>query len=91
MNRETLQQVVHGIIHEGKQIPETDDVVVLTAKRIGRLTHNGTLDFGGSEYTEAPIEWTGPSAMACRSRCRLSATRESPLRRRSASEQPASG
>jgi len=60
MNTETLQQVVHGIIHEGKQIPDSEDVVVLTAKRVGRLTHNGTLDFGGSEYTEAPIEWIEP-------------------------------
>jgi hypothetical protein len=60
MNKETLQQAVHGIIHEGKQIPESDDVVLATAKRIGRLSHNGTLDFGGSEYTEGPIEWIEP-------------------------------
>ena len=60
MNRETLLQIVHGLISEKKQMPEAEDVVIVTAKRIGRFTHNGTLDFGGSEYTEAPVEWIEP-------------------------------
>ena len=60
MNKETLQQIVTGIIHEGKQIPESEDVVLVTAKRIGTISHNGTLDFGGSEYTEGPVEWIEP-------------------------------
>ncbi|MFW5687945.1 MAG: dCTP deaminase [Spirochaetota bacterium] len=60
MKTETLQQLVHGIIHEGKQIPESGDGVIATAKRIGRLTHNGTLDFGGSEYSQAGVEWIEP-------------------------------
>ena len=60
MNRETLQQIVTGIIHEGKQIPDSGDVVIVTAKRIGTISHNGTLDFGGSEYTEGPVEWIEP-------------------------------
>ena len=60
MNRETLQQIVTGIIHEGKQTPDSGDVVLVTAKRIGTISHNGTLDFGGSEYTEGPVEWIEP-------------------------------
>ena len=55
-----LTDIVTGIIHEGKQLSEDKKELLLTVKRVGRITGGGSLDFGGSEYSEGVIEWIGP-------------------------------
>lgn len=52
-----LKSVVKNIVHEPTQFPESGNSVQLTVKRIGKTVKPGALDFGGSEYTEAAIEW----------------------------------
>lgn len=55
-----LLSIVSNYIHEGKQFSESRDMLYLTVKRIGKIASGGSLDFGGSEYKEAEIEWIEP-------------------------------
>ncbi len=55
-----LKQSVSNIIHEGKQFPEGLSSAYLTAGRIGEFAGIGRMDFGGSEYAEADVEWLAP-------------------------------
>lgn len=59
-NNTILKQRVSNIIHEGKQFPEGRSFAYLTVGRIGKYAGIGRLDFGGSEYTEADVEWLAP-------------------------------
>ncbi|MCF7805558.1 MAG: dCTP deaminase [Candidatus Marinimicrobia bacterium] len=59
-NNTTLKDILQNIIHEETQFPEDRNVAFLTVNQIGRLTEPGALDFGGSEYTEAEVEWIVP-------------------------------
>ena len=52
-----LKEIVADYIHEGKQYSESRDMFYLTVKRIGKIAEGGSLDFGGSEYSEAEVEW----------------------------------
>ena len=58
--KKNLTDIVTGIIHEGKQLAEDKKALYLTAKRIGKISGGGSLDFGGSEYSEGVIEWIEP-------------------------------
>ena len=55
-----LTDIVTNFIHEDTQFPEERDVAYLTVNRVGKPAKKGTLDFGGSEYTEADMEWIEP-------------------------------
>lgn len=55
-----LKSIVQNLIHEPTQIPEDESVVYLTVKRIGKLREPGALDFGGSEYIKATVDWIEP-------------------------------
>ncbi|MFP4362798.1 MAG: hypothetical protein ACLFR1_02890 [Spirochaetia bacterium] len=55
-----IKTVVQNYLHEKTQYSEARNAFYLTAKRIGKLTKPGRLDFGGSEYQKAPIEWLDP-------------------------------
>lgn len=55
-----LTDIVTNFIHEDTQFPEERDAAYLTVDRVGKPARKGTLDFGGSEYTEADIEWIEP-------------------------------
>ncbi|MFP4430975.1 MAG: hypothetical protein ACLFPV_06980 [Spirochaetaceae bacterium] len=57
---EPLKNGVVNIVHEGKQVPENEVAIILTVKRIGRTSAAGALDFGGSEYKQADVEWFEP-------------------------------
>jgi hypothetical protein len=59
-NNTILKQSVSNIIHEGKQFPEGLSFAYLTVDRIGEYAGIGRLDFGGSEYAEADVEWLAP-------------------------------
>lgn len=59
-NNIILKQSVSNIIHEGKQFPEGRSFAYLTVGRIGGFAGIGRLDFGGSEYAEADVEWMAP-------------------------------
>ncbi|MDY7027390.1 MAG: hypothetical protein SVR04_03735 [Spirochaetota bacterium] len=59
-NNTILKQSVSNTIHEGKQFPEGRSFAYLTVGRIGKYTGIGRLDFGGSEYAEADVEWLAP-------------------------------
>jgi deoxycytidine triphosphate deaminase len=58
--KKTPTDFVKGIIHEGKQLSEDKKVLYLTAKKVGKISGGGSLDFGGDEYSEAVIEWIEP-------------------------------
>lgn len=55
-----IEQVVTNYIHAGKQLSEETSSMLLTAGRIGTFEGKGSLDFGGSEYSAAPISWLQP-------------------------------
>jgi len=55
-----LKQSLSNIIHEGKQFPEGRSFAYLTVGRIGEFAGIGRMDFGGSEYAEADVEWRAP-------------------------------
>lgn len=59
-----LTDIIADYIHEGKQFSESRNAFYLTVKRIGKLYSGGSLDFGGSEYSEAVIEWMEPEKKA---------------------------
>jgi len=52
--------MVKNYIHEGKQFPENIPVALVTVGRIGVIAGRGSLDFGGSEYSEAQVDWLEP-------------------------------
>ncbi len=52
-----LKNMLQNIIHEPTQFPEDGNLAFLTVGRVGRLRTAGALDFGGSEYAEADVEW----------------------------------
>lgn len=56
--------MVKNYIHEGKQFPEDIPVALVTVHRIGVIAGRGSLDFGGSEYTTAQIDWLKPQKQA---------------------------
>jgi len=55
-----LKSVVQNIVHEETQMSGDGKAMQLTVKRIGEPDEPGALDFGGSEYSEAEIEWLDP-------------------------------
>jgi hypothetical protein len=59
-----LTDIIADYIHEGKQFSESRNAFYLTVKRIGKLHSGGSLDFGGSQYSEAVIEWMEPEKKA---------------------------
>lgn len=59
-SKNVLSSMVKDYIHEGKQFSEEIPVALLTVKRVAVLAGRGNLDFGGSEYTEADIDWLKP-------------------------------
>jgi hypothetical protein len=60
MSQEILKHAVRNYIHEGKQFPEGSETALLTVHRVGRPASRGALDFGGSEYRPAEVEWIEP-------------------------------
>ncbi|MFW5712072.1 MAG: dCTP deaminase [Spirochaetota bacterium] len=59
-SKNVLLSMVKDYIHEGKQFSEEVPIAYLTVNRIGVLTGRGSLDFGGSEYSEAEVGWLEP-------------------------------
>lgn len=55
-----ITKLITNIIHEDTQFPGDEEVGYLTVDKVGKISNPGTLDFGGSEYTEADIEWIPP-------------------------------
>lgn len=62
--RDELKNILQNIIHEPTQFPEDKNLAFLTVGRVGRLKKPGALDFGGSEYAEAEVEWLEPELQA---------------------------
>lgn len=56
-----LMEILTNIIHEPTQYEEEDNLAYVTVNRIGTLTGRGALDFGGSEYQSAEVEWIEPA------------------------------
>jgi len=59
-NNDELKNVVHNIVHEPTQFPSEENLGYLTVGKIGKMTRGGALDFGGSEYREAEVDWIQP-------------------------------
>src|SRR6056297_3424617 len=59
-SKNLLLSMVKNYIHEGKQFSEDIPVAYLTVHQIGVLAGRGSLDFGGSEYSTAQIDWIVP-------------------------------
>ncbi|SRR6056297_151979 len=59
-SKNVLLSMVKNYIHEGKQFPENIPVALVTVGRIGVIAGRGSLDFGGSEYSEAQVDWLEP-------------------------------
>lgn len=59
-SNDDLKKVIQNIIHEPTQFPSDGNLAYLTVAKIGRITRGGALDFGGSEYREAEVEWIQP-------------------------------
>jgi len=55
-----LLNVLNNIIHEKTQFPDKENLAYLTVSKIGKINKPGALDFGGSEYNAAEIEWLKP-------------------------------
>lgn len=55
-----IDQVVINYIHDGKQMDQETDSMILTVGRIGTLVGRGSLDFGGSEFAPSPTAWLEP-------------------------------
>lgn len=60
MAENRIQDMVSGIISEKKQFPEGESTALLTVAGVGTFSDRGSLDFGGSEYSEANIKWLTP-------------------------------
>ncbi len=56
-SKNVLLSMIKNYIHEGKQFSEEIAIALLTVKRVAVITGRGSLDFGGSEYTEAEVDW----------------------------------
>ena len=63
-NSVRIQDLVTGYISEKKQFPDGDETALLTVAGVGTFSDRGSLDFGGSEYTEATIKWLQPQKKA---------------------------
>lgn len=59
-SKNVLLSMLKNYIHEGKQFSEELPIAFLTVNRIGVLAGRGSLDFGGSEYSEAQVDWLEP-------------------------------
>lgn len=59
-SKNLLLSMVKNYIHEGKQFFEDIPAAYLTVHQIGVLAGRGSLDFGGSEYSTAQIDWLVP-------------------------------
>ena len=59
-SKNLLLSMVKNYIHEGKQFSEDIPTAYLTVHQIGVLAGRGSLDFGGSEYSTAQIDWLVP-------------------------------
>lgn len=57
-----LKEILANIIHEETQFPENRNIAYITVSQVGKIIEPGSLDFGGSEYTEAEIHWLEPKA-----------------------------
>jgi len=55
-----LKDILENVIHEETQFPEGRNVAYITVARIGKLSEPGALDFGGSEYSQAEVDWLEP-------------------------------
>ena len=55
-----MRTLVKNYVHAGKQFPEHNLCAVITVRRIGEFSDPGSLDFGGSEYSEAEVQWRAP-------------------------------
>ncbi|MCF7949719.1 MAG: hypothetical protein K9M94_14110 [Spirochaetia bacterium] len=55
-----LLSMVKNYIHEGKQFSEENPIAYLTVHQIAVLAGRGSLDFGGSEYSKAQLDWLVP-------------------------------
>ncbi|HKJ68275.1 MAG TPA: dCTP deaminase [bacterium] len=60
MPNDELKKVIKNIVHEPTQFPPNQNLAYLTVAKIGKITRQGSLDFGGSEYREAEVEWIQP-------------------------------
>jgi len=60
LKRDQLKAILQNIIHEPTQFPSEKNVAYLTVNRIGKIGTAGSLDFGGSEYSEGKIDWIDP-------------------------------
>ena len=58
-----IRKLVQDYISEKKQFPD-DSTALLTVARVGTFSDRGSLDFGGSEYTEAQVKWRTPQKRA---------------------------
>ncbi|MDX1745955.1 MAG: dCTP deaminase, partial [Halobacteriales archaeon] len=58
LDAEEIGGRIDGIIHDETQFSSFG--IDLTVNRIGRFTGPGALDFGGSEFAEADVEWIPP-------------------------------
>ncbi len=59
-SKNVLLSMLKDYIHEGKQFSEEVPIAFLTVNRIGVLAGRGSLDFGGSEYSQAQVDWLEP-------------------------------
>ncbi|MDZ7792798.1 MAG: hypothetical protein U5P10_03640 [Spirochaetia bacterium] len=59
-SKKLLLSMLKNYIHEGKQFSEDIPAAYLTVHQIGVLAGRGSLDFGGSEYSTAQIDWLVP-------------------------------
>lgn len=57
---EQLKEILENIIHEETQFPDGRNIAYVTVARVGKLSGAGSLDFGGSEYEEADVDWIEP-------------------------------
>ena len=58
-----IREVVQGYISEKKQFLD-GSTVLLTVGGIGTFSDRGSLDFGGSEFSEAQVKWLTPQKKA---------------------------
>jgi len=59
-----LKEILTNIIHEPTQFHQELNLAYVTVSRIGKLQKRGSLDFGGSEYSKASVEWLSPEKKA---------------------------
>lgn len=63
-SNDDLKNVVKNIVHEPTQFPADKNLGYLTVGKVGKMTREGTLDFGGSEYRRSAVDWIQPEVQS---------------------------